>query len=67
MKEVTKQRVRDILDRLPDDCSVDDVLYHLSVVQSVERGRTEAASGKLISHEEVAREMRRRWQSGHEG
>lgn len=61
-----KQKVRELLDRLPDDCSIDDVLYHLYVVQSIERGRAEAASGNVASHEEVAREMRRRWQSGRE-
>jgi hypothetical protein len=35
-----KQAVRALLDRLPDDWSVEDVLYHLYVLQAVERGRT---------------------------
>jgi hypothetical protein len=34
-----KQTVRALLDRLPDDCSVGDVLYHLYVLQAVERYR----------------------------
>lgn len=33
-----KQTVRDLLERLPDDCSLDDVLYHLYVLQATARG-----------------------------
>ena len=31
----TKDTVRALLDRLPDDCSLEDVQYHLYVVQAV--------------------------------
>jgi hypothetical protein len=31
----TKDTVRALLERLPDDCTLDDVLYHLYVVQAV--------------------------------
>jgi signal transduction histidine kinase len=34
----TKPTVLTVLDRLPDDCSLDDVLYHLYVVRAVDRG-----------------------------
>ena len=33
-----KATVRELLDRLPDDCSLDDILYHLYVVQKVGAG-----------------------------
>ena len=33
-----KDTGRALLDRLPNDCSLDDVLYHLYVVQAVNRG-----------------------------
>ena len=56
-----KQAVRALLDRLPDDCSVEDVLYHLYVLQAVERGQEDAAAGRVISHEEVESAMRRKW------
>jgi predicted transcriptional regulator len=56
----TKETVRELLDRLPDDCSLDDVLYHLYVIQSVERGLDEVEAGATIPHEEVARELRRK-------
>jgi predicted transcriptional regulator len=59
-----KQTVRALLDRLPDNCSVEDVLYHLYVLQAVERGQADAASGRTISHEEVESAMRRKWLRG---
>ena len=59
-----KQAVRELLDRLPDDCSLDDVLYHLYVVQAVERGLADVAAGRTIPHEKVAEELRKKWQLG---
>jgi predicted transcriptional regulator len=56
--------LRALLDRLPDDCSVDDVLYHLYVVQAVERGAADAQAGRTIPHEQVDAEMRRKWRLG---
>jgi len=62
-----KQAVRALLDRLPDDCSVEDLLYHLYVLQAVERGQADVAAGRTIPHEEVDRAMRRKWLSGNDG
>ncbi len=56
-----KQTVRELLDRLPDDCSLDDVLYHLYVLQAIERGRADLDAGRTLSHEDVARELRKKW------
>lgn len=61
-----KEAVRALLDRLPDDCSVEDVLYHLYVLQAVERGQADAAAGRTISHEEVDTALRRKWLRGGE-
>jgi predicted transcriptional regulator len=58
------EAVRALLDRLPDDCSVDDILYHLYVLQAIKRGQADAAAGRTISHEEVENAMRRKWLRG---
>jgi len=60
----TKQAVLDLLDKLPDDCTIDDVLYHLYVLQRVSQGLIEADSGELIPHAEVEEDLRRRWLLG---
>ena len=62
----TKDSVRALLDRLPDDCSLEDVLYHLYVVQQVELGLAEADAGNVIPHEQVVQELERRWILGAE-
>jgi predicted transcriptional regulator len=56
-----KQQVQDLLNRLPDDCTIDDVLYHLYVMHSVNQGLAEIEAGKGIPHEQVVQELRRKW------
>ena len=60
----TKETVRALLERLPDDCSLEDVQYHLYVVQAVERGVSDNAAGRVIPHEQVAADLRRKWTLG---
>lgn len=59
-----KEKVREVLERLPDDCTMDDVLYHLYVVSQIERGLDDVEAGRTIPHEEAAEELRRRWVLG---
>jgi predicted transcriptional regulator len=63
----TKEAVRDLLDRLPDDCTLEEVLYHLYVLQAIDRGLADAEAGRTITHEQVAAEMRRKWVLGAAG
>ena len=62
----TKQTVRDLLDRLPDECTLQDVLYHLYVLSEVEQGLQELDEGRGIPHEQVEQELRRKWRLGAE-
>jgi predicted transcriptional regulator len=57
----TKETVRALLDRLPDDCSLDDVLYHLYVIQTIAEGQADSKAGRTMSHQEVAEALRRKW------
>src|SRR5687768_9996123 len=57
----TKDRVRALLDRLPDDCTLDDVLYHLYVFQAVELGLEDAGAGRMLPHDEVIERLREKW------
>jgi len=36
--QTTKQEVSELLKRLPDDCTLEDVQYHLYVLQKIGRG-----------------------------
>lgn len=57
----TKEAVLDLVRKLPDNCSLDDIQYHLYVLQMIERGRAEVAQGKTVSHEQVKQELRAKW------
>ena len=61
-----KETVRELLERLPDDCSLDDILYHLYVVQAIEKGLADVEAGRTIPHEEVRERLRRKWVLGTE-
>ena len=62
-----KKTVRELLERLPDDCTLDDVLYHLYVVQAFQLGRQDVANGRVVSNDEVAQHLRKKWLGGTAG
>ena len=54
-----KDRVRYLLDRLPDDCTLEDIQYHIYVVQKVEAGLRSADTEQCFSQEDIEREFLR--------
>jgi hypothetical protein len=48
-----KQDVEQLLSKLPDDCSVEDIQYHLYVLDKVRRGLEDARVNGTLSQEEV--------------
>ena len=46
-------KVESLLKKLPDDCSLEDVQYHLYVVEKVKHGIERADSEGTISHEDA--------------
>lgn len=52
-----KKSVIEMIERLPDECTLDDIQYHLYVRQKVERGLKDVEQGNVVSHEEAERRM----------
>jgi len=48
-----KQEVEQLLNKLPDDCSVEDIQYHLYVLDKVRRGLEHARLNGALSQQEV--------------
>ncbi len=48
-----KQDVEQLLTKLPDDSSVEDIQYHLYVLDKVRKGLEDARVNGTISQEEV--------------
>ena len=54
-----KQNVRELLEKLPDDCTLEDVQYHLYVLEKVKRGISRAEVEGSLSQDEVERRLRK--------
>jgi ribosomal protein S20 len=52
-----KEEVKTLLDKLPDDCSLEDVQYHLYVVEKIHRGIERAEKEGVLSQDEVERKF----------
>lgn len=48
-----KEDVKSLLNKLPDDCTLEDVQYHLYVVEKVQKGMERAEKEGVIEQEEV--------------
>jgi hypothetical protein len=48
-----KQKVESILNQLPEDCSIEDIQYHLYVLEKVYRGLNMADTENTLIQEEV--------------
>lgn len=55
--QAVKQEVSSLLTRLPDDCSLEDVQYHLYVLQKIEHGLKDAEEGRVYTQEDVEKKM----------
>jgi hypothetical protein len=52
-----KEEVKALLDKLPDDCSLEDVQYHLYVLEKIHRGIERAGKEGTLSQDEVERKF----------
>ena len=53
-----KHLVRDVLESLPGDCSVEEIQYRIYVRQRIAQGEQAADEGKVVPHDQVMREAR---------
>jgi len=51
--QLAKQQLASLLHTLPDDCSLEDIQYHLYVIEKISNGVLRAETDGAISHEEV--------------
>ncbi|HDP35999.1 MAG TPA: hypothetical protein ENN29_12925 [Candidatus Hydrogenedentes bacterium] len=52
-----KDEVRTLLDNLPDDCTREDVQYHLYVIEKIQKGIERAQKEGTLRHDEVEKEF----------
>jgi hypothetical protein len=52
-----KDEVKALLEQLPDDCSLEDVQYHLYVVEKIHKGIKRAETEEVLTQDEVERKL----------
>lgn len=55
-----KREVEALLEKLPDDCSLEDIQYHLYVIEKVRHGLDVANSKGTISEQETEEQLSKR-------
>lgn len=54
-----KQEVEALLRKLPDECTLEDIQYHLYVIEKVQRGIDAAEQRGAVSQEEAEQRLAR--------
>jgi predicted transcriptional regulator len=55
MMNAAKDEAIRLIRSLPDNCSMEEIQYHLYVIQKVENGLADIEAGKVVSQEEAER------------
>jgi predicted transcriptional regulator len=56
MSPVKESAIR-LIESLPEDCTLDDIHYHLYVREKVEHGMAAVDAGRIVSQEEAERRI----------
>jgi predicted transcriptional regulator len=50
-----KQRVLEVMDQLPPNATVEDLMERLYFLAKVERGEADAEAGRVVPHEDISK------------
>lgn len=54
----TKQLIREVVEKLPPETTVEEAMERVYVLAKIERGIAQADAGQTLSHEEVRARLR---------
>lgn len=52
-----KDEVRTLLNNLPDDCTIEDIQYHLYIAEKIQKGIQRSQNEQTYSQEEAERKF----------
>ena len=52
-----KQKIIEVIERLPDEVSIDEAIERLYLLSKIERGLAQIEAGQVVSHEEIKNEF----------
>ncbi len=59
MRPSTKQKVLELVEQLPTEATLDDMMEQLYFLTKLERGLDQLAAGQVIPHDEIKRRFGR--------
>jgi predicted transcriptional regulator len=57
MAVAIKETVIQLIEKMPDDCTVEDILSELYLKQKVDKGLQDIEEGRVVRHEDVKQRM----------
>lgn len=55
--QTAKQEVETLLQNLPEESTLEDIQYHLYVLEKIKRGQNDIANGRSCSHEQAKKRL----------
>ncbi len=56
--QTTKQEAINAINTLPDNASIEDIMYRLYVIDKIKRGQTAVKNGETITLEKLKQEIK---------
>jgi hypothetical protein len=54
---ITKTKLKETLEKFPEEFSIDDLIEKLIIIDKIETGRKQSANGEVISENELERDI----------
>lgn len=55
--QIAKQQVASMLQKLPEDCSLEDIQYHLYVIEKIKNGVARAEAEGAVAQQEAEKQL----------
>lgn len=59
MAEAVKEKVKNLIDNMPDDTTIDDIMHVLYIQTKLERAEKSVRDGEGVSHEEAKKRLQK--------
>jgi len=56
-----KEKAKTVIDNLPEDSTIDDIIHALYIQAKIEQGEREIEQGKGIPHDKVKERLLNKW------
>lgn len=60
---VSKTKLKSILEEYPESVDIEDLMYRLYLLEKIEAGEKDIKNGKTLSHAEAVERLSGKWQN----